>query len=133
MIEKAVRVDRATQEEIQPVITIGHDPYVDPLLDSACLGVHLPLYPTMRLPMEPMFFGELVHGILPAELDLAIITEPPPNPMLTIVPLITAPLYVMLSVDHKASRKTAGNPLRRAIGSAPWRGLSSFSGRVSAQ
>jgi DNA-binding transcriptional LysR family regulator len=64
--------------------------------------------------MESMFFGDLVHGILAAELDLAIITEPPPNPMLTIVPLITAPLYVVLSVDHKASRKTAGNPLRRA-------------------
>jgi len=106
IIEKAVRVARATQEEIQPVITIGHGPYVDPLLVAACLSVHLPLYPTMRLRMESMFFGELVHGILAAELDLAIITEPPPNPMLTIVPLITAPLYVVMSVDHKASRKT---------------------------
>jgi hypothetical protein len=38
----------------------------------------------MRLRMESMFFGELVHGILTAELDLAIITEPPPNPILTI-------------------------------------------------
>jgi len=56
--------------------------------------------------MEPMFFGELVHGILATELDLAIIMEPPPNPILTIVPLITCALYVVLSVDHKASRKT---------------------------
>ena len=69
MSEKAVRVARATQEETQPVITIGHAPYVDLLLVSACLSVHLPLYPTMRLRMESMFSGELVHGILAAELD----------------------------------------------------------------
>jgi DNA-binding transcriptional LysR family regulator len=93
-IEKAVRVARAAQEETQPVITIGPD--VDPLLVAACLRVHLPLYSTMRRRMEPMFFRELVHGILAAELDLAIITEPPPNPMLTIVPLITAPLEIVL-------------------------------------
>lgn len=104
-IEKAVRVARATQEEIQPIITIGHGPYVDPLLVTACLGVHLPLYPTMRLRMESMFFGDLLHGVLTSELDLAIITEPPPNPLLTVVPLVTAPLYVVLSIDHQASRK----------------------------
>jgi DNA-binding transcriptional LysR family regulator len=105
MIEKAIRMARATQEEIQPIVTIGHGPYVDPVLVAACLGIHLPLYPTMRLRMESMFFGDLVRGILSAELDLAIITEPPQNPMLTIVPLLTAPIYVVLSVDHEASRK----------------------------
>lgn len=118
MIEKAVRTARATQEEIQPVITIGHGPYIDPLLVSACLSVHLPLYPAMRLRMESMFLGELVHGILAAELDLAIITEPPASPMLTIVPLVTAPLYVVLPVDHEASRKTEVS--FQDLGEADW-------------
>jgi LysR family transcriptional regulator, benzoate and cis,cis-muconate-responsive activator of ben and cat genes len=29
LLEKAVRIARSTQEQIQPVVTVGHSPYVD--------------------------------------------------------------------------------------------------------
>ena len=102
VLEKAVRLARTTQDEIQPVVTIGHSPYADPNLVSSILGVHLPLYPNLRLRMETMFATDLVHGVLSAELDLAIIAEPPENPMLTLVRLDTAPLYALMSIEHPA-------------------------------
>jgi LysR family transcriptional regulator, benzoate and cis,cis-muconate-responsive activator of ben and cat genes len=107
ILEKAVRTARATQEEIQPVVTIGHSPYVCPLLMSALLGVHLPLYPTLRLRMESRFASELFHSVLSAELDLAILEEPIDSPLLTLVPLVTAPLYAVMAADHPAAKKPA--------------------------
>jgi LysR family transcriptional regulator, benzoate and cis,cis-muconate-responsive activator of ben and cat genes len=58
VLEKAVRLARTTQDEIQPVVTIGHSPYADPNLVSSILGVHLPLYPNLRLRSH----GNLVMG-----------------------------------------------------------------------
>ena len=98
-----MRTARATQEEIQPVVTIGHSPYVDPWLISALLSVHLPLYSNLRLRMESMFTQDLVHSVLSAELDMAVIEEPLENPLLTLVSLTTAPLYALMSIDHPAA------------------------------
>jgi DNA-binding transcriptional LysR family regulator len=80
ILEKSVRLARATHDEVQPVVTIGHGPYIDPSLVSALLSIHLPLYPNLRLRMESMFALELAHSLLPAELDLAIIAEPTETP-----------------------------------------------------
>jgi DNA-binding transcriptional LysR family regulator len=115
LLEKSIRLARAVKEEVQPVVTIGHSPFVDPSLVSAILSVHLPLYPNLRLRMESMFALELVHSVLSAELDLAIIGEPSPNPLLTLVPLTTDPLYVVVSSDHPAAkqRDVAINDLAR--------------------
>jgi DNA-binding transcriptional LysR family regulator len=105
ILEKAVRLARATYDEVQPLITIGHSPYVDPAFISAILSTHLPLYPNLRLRMESMFALDLVHGVLAAELDLAIITEPSENPHLTLVRLATVPLCVAMQADHPAAKR----------------------------
>lgn len=105
ILEKAVRTARATQEEIQPVVTIGHSPYVEPSLVSVFLGIHLPLYPGLRLRMESMFAHDLIHGVLSAELDMAIVEEPSENPLLTLVPLMTVPLVALMSSDHAAAQQ----------------------------
>jgi LysR family transcriptional regulator, benzoate and cis,cis-muconate-responsive activator of ben and cat genes len=118
LIEKAVRTARATQDDIQPVVTIGHSPYVDPSLISALLGVHLPLYPNLRLRMESRFANELVHSVLSAELDLAIVEEPLDNPLLTLVSLAAVPLYALMSSDHPAARHRSVNV--EDFGSVGW-------------
>jgi DNA-binding transcriptional LysR family regulator len=105
LLEKAVRLARATHDDVHPVLTIGHSPYVDPRLISALLGVHLPLNPDLRLRMESMFALDLAHSVLAAELDLAIITEPSDNPLLTSVEIATAPLCVVMPADHPAARR----------------------------
>ncbi|QNI35884.1 LysR family transcriptional regulator [Edaphobacter albus] len=105
ILEKAIRTARATQEEIQPVVTIGHSPYVCPVLVSALLSVNLPLYPSLRLRMESRFASELVHSVLSAELDIALLEEPIDSPLLTLVPLVTAPLHAVMSLDHPAAQQ----------------------------
>ena len=105
ILEKAVRLARATHEEVQPLITIGHSPYVDPALISAILSTHLPLYPDLRLRMESMFALDLAHSVLAAELDLAIIAEPSESPHLTLVQLASVPLCVVMQADHPAAKR----------------------------
>jgi len=105
LLEKSVRLARATHDDVQPVLTVGHSPYVDPALVSALLSVHLPLHPNLRLRMESMFAIDLAHSVLAAELDLALITEPSDNPLLTCVQIATAPLCVAMPVDHPAARQ----------------------------
>ena len=104
-LEKAVRMTRATQDEALPVVTIGHGPYVDPRLLSALLAIHLPLFPSLRLRIESMFSQDLIHGVLSAELGLAIIEDPLHNPLLTQVSLSTLPLCGLFSSEHPAARK----------------------------
>ena len=57
--------------------------------------------------MESMFAPELSHCVLSAELDLAIIAEPPGNPLLTLVPIETAPLCVAMSSEHSAAKQSS--------------------------
>jgi len=105
ILEKSVRLARTTHDDVQPLITIGHSPYVDPAFVSAILSTHLPLYPDLRLRMESMFALDLAHSVLAAELDLAIIAEPSENPQLTLVQLATVPLCVAMQADHPAARR----------------------------
>lgn len=105
ILEKAVRLAKATHDEVRPVITIGHSPYADPALVASFLSVHLPLYPELRLRMESMFAIELAHGVLSAELDLALIAEPSTNSLLTLVELSATPLCAVLPIDHPATQQ----------------------------
>lgn len=105
ILEKAVRMGRVTQDDVQPLVSIGHGPYISPPFIGDLLAVHLPLYPNLRLRIETMFSQELVHGVLSAELDLALLDEPLDNPLLTLMSLATKPLHVLMSADHVAAQK----------------------------
>ena len=106
ILEKAIRLGRTTQDDIQPVITFGHSPYGDPALVAAIVGIHLPLYQNLRLRIESMFALDLAHSVLASELDLAIITEPSENPLLTLVALGTNPIYVAMPAEHASARQS---------------------------
>jgi LysR family transcriptional regulator, benzoate and cis,cis-muconate-responsive activator of ben and cat genes len=105
LLEKSVLLARTTRDQIQPVITIGHSPYVDPALTAAILSTQLPLHPRLRLRIESMFAPDLAHSVLSAQLDLAIIPEPTDSPHLTLVQLAKLPLCVVMPVDHPAAAK----------------------------
>ena len=105
VLERAIRLAQSAQGEVQPVVAIGHSPYMDPALLASILSVHLPLYPSLRLRVESMFASELAHAVLVSELDLAIITEPSENPNLTLVQLATHPLCVVMPAEHPAASK----------------------------
>lgn len=105
LVERAVRLARTNKDVTIPVLGIGHSPYADPELIALLLSTHLPLYPELRLRLESMFALDLAHGVLSAELDLALIAEPAVNPLLTLVPLATDPLCVAMPTDHPSAKK----------------------------
>jgi DNA-binding transcriptional LysR family regulator len=105
VLERAIRLAKVTNDEVQPLVTIGHSPYADPSLVAALLSVVLPLFPNLRLRIESMFATELAHAVFVSELDMALIAEPSDNPQFTKVSLATHPLSVILPDDHPAASK----------------------------
>lgn len=105
ILEGAIRSAKAVHDEVRPIVTLGHSPYADPSLVAAMLGVHLPLFPHLRLRIESMFAHELAHGVMVSELDIALITEPTDTPHLTRVDIATDPLCAVMPDDHPAAAK----------------------------
>jgi DNA-binding transcriptional LysR family regulator len=102
--EKAVNVARAANEGLEHILTAGHTPYTDPTLWLMLLAVHLPLYPNVKVQLHSDFTFELIHGLLAAELDVALLEWPPDSAALTMVEITQAPLYVAVREWHPASR-----------------------------
>lgn len=101
--ERAVNVARAANDGQEHILTAGHTPYTDPTLKLMLLSIHLPLYPNIRVQLHSDFAFDLVHGLLTAELDVALIAWPPEGAALTLVEIAQAPLYVALPEWHPAS------------------------------
>lgn len=105
ILERSIRSAKATREEVQPVIAFGHSPYADPNLIAAVLGIHLPLHSNLRLRVESMFAPELARAVTVSELDMALISDPLENPLLTQVEIATDPLCVVMQSEHPAAAK----------------------------
>lgn len=101
--EKAVNVARAANEGQEHILTAGHTPYTDPTLVLMLLSIHLPLYPHVKVQLHSDFAFDLVHGLLSAELDVALVAWPPEGASLTLVEIAQAPLYVALPDWHPAA------------------------------
>ncbi len=102
--EKAVNVARAANAGLEHILTAGHTPYTDPMLKLLLLSIHLPLYPNIKVQLHSDFTFDLVHGLLAAELDVALVAWPPEGAALTLVEIAQAPLYVALPEWHPASQ-----------------------------
>ena len=104
-LEKAVHLARAANNGAGYTLTIGNSPHIDSNLISTALSINLPLYPRLKVRLESMFVLDLVHSLLAAEIDLALVTEPPESSQLTLVPLARDPIYVALPRTHAAANK----------------------------
>lgn len=105
ILERSIRQAKATHAEVTPVVTVGYSPYADPTLVTALLGIHLPLFPNLRLRIESMFAPELAHAVLSSELDLALIANPVENPRLTQVQIASHPICAIMPSDHPSAVK----------------------------
>jgi DNA-binding transcriptional LysR family regulator len=101
--EKAVNVARAANDGLEHILTAGHTPYTDPAFKLMLLSIHLPLFPNTKVRLQSDFTFDLVHSLLAAELDLALVAWPPEGAALTLVEIAQAPLYVALPESHPAS------------------------------
>ncbi len=86
-------------------LTIGHSPYVDPLLVATMLSIRLPLHPNLLLSMQSDFAPELVHGVATSKLDLALIAHPGATRKLTMTKIAEAPFYIAIPDDHPLAVK----------------------------
>lgn len=105
--ERAVHLGRAALDTSDCILTVGHSPYADSRLVSILLAIRLPLYPNLKLHLQTEFALELVHSLVAAEIDVALITRPPTTDELTLVSVSKAPLYVALPASHPAAQKDA--------------------------
>jgi DNA-binding transcriptional LysR family regulator len=98
--ERAMQFAKAANEGAESHLTIGHSPYVDPVLISTLLSIRLPLHPNLVLNMQSDFAPELVHGLMTSRLDLALIAHPGANRKLTMAKISEAPFYIAIPDDH---------------------------------
>lgn len=103
--EKAIHFALAAQEGAENVLLIGHSDYADPSWISALFAIRLPLYPRLRVRLVTRPALQLVRDVLAGELSLALVTAPPEDPQITIVPFARAPLYAALLRSHPAAEK----------------------------
>jgi len=105
--ERAILFGRAAAGGVKSKLTIGHSPFVDPLMITALLSIRLPLHPDLDRHMQSDFAPELVHGLLASSLDLALIANPVADRKLTMAKIAEAPFYIAIRDDHRlASKKT---------------------------
>ncbi len=98
--ESAMRFAKAANDGVEARLTIGHSPYVDPVMISTLLSIRLPLYPNLILHMQSDFAPELVHGLLTSRLDVALIAHPGANRKLTMARISEAPFYIAIPDNH---------------------------------
>lgn len=103
--ERAVHLARAAHEGSDSVLTIGHSPYANRDWISELLAIRLPLYPRLQVRLKTQFAMESVRSVLVGEVNLALVTAPPPDAQITAVPFAPAPLYVALPENHPAAQK----------------------------
>lgn len=101
--ERAVLLARAAQEGVDHVMVVGHTPYVDLGFMSLLLSIRLPLYSNLRVQLHSDFAFNLIHSLLSTEIGMALVARPPEGQKLTLVPITTAALHVLLPDDHPAA------------------------------
>lgn len=99
--ERALQAARAVKQNAGVVVNVGKSPYTDPFLVSTLLSIQLPSFRRLRIELRSQFSYDLVHDLLAGKLDLAITTEPPESPLLTMVKVAESPFYIAMSEDDE--------------------------------
>ena len=107
--ERAMRSAKETREGAGTVLQIGKAPDVDPLLVEILYSIRLPLFPTLEITVHSESSSDLAHGLLTANLDLALITHPARNAKLTMTKLSENPLHIVLPRGHLLSSQDSLN------------------------
>src|ERR1700722_354086 len=102
--ERAVQAARAALNNVEVILRVGKSPYGDPFLTSTLLSVRLPLFPQLKVELTSGFSCDLVHDVLSGRVDLALVTEPPETPMISMTKVDEAPLFIALSEENELAK-----------------------------
>lgn len=103
--ERAFQAAREVSRDADVIQHVGKSPYTDPFLTSILMSIELPLFPHLKIDLSSQYSYDLVNELLSGSLDLAIATEPPESPLLTMVKVAEAPFYIAMSKQDQLAGK----------------------------
>lgn len=103
--ERAFQAARAVARDADVIQHVGKSPYTDPFLTSILMSIELPLFPHLKIDLSSQYSYDLINELLSGSLDLAIATEPPESPLLTMVKVAEAPFYIAMSKQDQLASK----------------------------
>ena len=98
--ERAIRSARETKDRAGHFLEIGKSPDVDPVLVEVLYSIRLPLYSDLEISIHSEPSSDLAHGLMSADLDVALITQPERNAKLTMTKLAED------TASHRPSTRT---------------------------
>jgi DNA-binding transcriptional LysR family regulator len=105
--ERAIRSARETKDGAGHFLEIGKSPDVDPVLVEVLYSIRLPLYSDLEISIHSESSSDLARGLMSADLDVALITQPERNAKLTMTKLAETPLHIVLPREHSLAAKSA--------------------------
>jgi DNA-binding transcriptional LysR family regulator len=103
--DRAIHLARAAHNGYDQVLMIGHAPDADQTWVFTLLAIRLPLFPRLKVRLATQFALELVRSVLANELQMALVTAPPQDGKLTVVPFAETQLGVVLPETHAAAQQ----------------------------
>ena len=103
----AIRSAREAKDRAGHFLEIGKSPDVDPVLVEVLYSIRLPLYSDLEISIHSEPSSDLAHGLMSADLDVALITQPERNAKLTMTKLAETPLHIVLPREHTLATKSA--------------------------
>ena len=116
--EGAVLAARETLNGVDHRIVVGKSPNADRRLTAVLRSMELPLYPRLRVDLQTRYAGELLACVRAGEFDLAVVTNPLEDALLTCTPLHCTPFTVAMPEDHKCANRKA--VMLRDLAFTPW-------------
>ena len=84
---------------------VGHSPGTDLSWVSAILAIRLSSDENLRIRLLTRFALDLVRDVIARDLNMALVTAPPEDTRITVVPFARAPLYAALPESHRCVRR----------------------------
>ena len=114
----AVLAARETLHGIDHRIVIGKSMYTDRRLITILRSMELPLYPRLQVSLETRLPGELPACVRSGEIDLAVVSNPLEDMLLTGTVVRCTPFMVMLPEEHECGNQQTVT--LKDLSSTPW-------------
>jgi DNA-binding transcriptional LysR family regulator len=101
--DRAIQLARVAQYGCENLLSVGVAPYADQGWLSTLLTIQLPQFRKVKVRLLTHVAIELVQSVLSNEIDLALVTAPPPDHKLTIMPFAQTQLCAVVPETHPAA------------------------------
>ncbi len=104
-VEDAIKVLKDSPS-LDRLITVGAVPTIAPYLLAPLIQRCRETHPNLVVHLREDFRSDLIRGVLEGELDLAVVTLPIKDHRLSIEPLLTEPLLLVVGKGHPLSGRS---------------------------